>query len=153
MIQGRGYALAVNGLSTGTSDDANLVAIVAAADKPLAVGAVQGHFSNGDSSENVSFALIRASAQTPGSAITPRPMNPDDTAAGFTASTSPTGVTLSPTDPLAVFGGNGAANFGWYPSVEEHQIILKPSDILIVRLVIAPTSALTIRMTINATEL
>ena len=152
MITGRGYAISVNGLSTGTTDDANLGAIVAATDKIAVVTSVQGHFSDGDSAENVSMALIRASASTAGSAVTPRPMNPDDTAAGFTFSTSPTSVTLSPTEPLAAFGGNGAANFGWYPTAEESQIILKPADILILRLVIAPVSALTLRLTINVTE-
>ena len=152
MLVGRGYSISINGLSTGTAA-ANLGAIVAGTDKPCAIGAVQGHFSDGDSAETVSFALIRASASTPGSSVTPRPMNPDDTAAGFTFSTSPTSVTLSPTDPLATFGGNGAANFGWYPTSEEHQIILKPADILILRILVAPVSALTIRATINVTEL
>ena len=153
MIQGRGYSIGIAGLTTGTTNDVNLVAIVAAADKPLAIGSIQGHYSAGDSSETVSYAMIRATASTAGAAVTARPMNPDDTAAGFTVSTNPTAVTLSPTDALAVFGGNGAASFGWYPSVEEHQIILKPADIIILRLVIAPTAALSIRATINVTEL
>ena len=153
MIQGRGYAIPL-ALTTGTADDADLFAIVAATDKPLAIGSVQGHYEVGDSSETVSFALLRASASTPGATITPTSMNPDDTAPGFTVTSNPTLVTVTtPASPLAVFGGNGAASYGWYPSVEEHQIILKPADILILRIEIAPTSALVMRATINVTEL
>lgn len=153
MIQGRGYVIPIESLSTGTSNGTRLIAIVAATDKTLAIGAVQGHFSNGNSSENVSFRLVRASASTPGTTITPRLMNPNSPAAGFTVSHSPTGVSLQPDAALATFGGNGAANYGWYPSLEEHQILLHPADILIVDLVIAPTSALTMQATINVTEL
>lgn len=153
MLQGRGYVVALETLATGTSNGTNLAALVAGTDKPIAIGAIQGHFSNGDSSENVSFAMIRASAQTPGTGVTPRPSSANlSQAAAFTASESPTGVTLSPTEPLAVFGGNGAANFGWYPSLEEHQILLAPADIIILRLVVAPTSSLNMEATINVTE-
>ena len=56
-------------------------------------------------------------------------------------------------DAMAVFGGNGAANFGWFPTVEEHQIILKPADEIVVVIAIAPTSALTMQATINITEI
>lgn len=153
MLQGRGYILPVTNLSTGTAADAYLLEIRAGTDKPIAIGAIQGHFRNGDSAENVSFALYRASAATPGSSITVSTAmtNPDDTAPGWSASKNPTVVTTTGGE-LAVFGGNGAANFGWYPSVEEHQIVLKPSDIVVVKLIVAPSSALTMQMTIGITE-
>lgn len=153
MIQGRGYAVSINGLSTGTTDDANLIVLTAATDKPIAVGAVQGHFTDGDSAENVSFSVMRCNTVVGGSSVTPRPMNPDDTAAGFTCVTGPTSLTRSPTDILASFGGNGAANYGWYSSMEEFQIILKPADSVVIIVATAPASALTMRATINVTEL
>lgn len=159
MLQGRGYSVAINALATGTSNAIELVSLTAATDKPIAIGAIQGHFTNGDSAENVSFSVVRVTG-TPagGAAITPQPMNPDDTAAGFTAyaaagSTGVTGLTRSPATPLAFFGGNGAANYGWYPSVEEHQIILKPGDLIAIGLEIAPGTSLTMSATINVTEL
>lgn len=153
MLQGRGYVVAIDALTTGTTDDIKLIGITAATDKPLAIGNIQGHFQNGDSSENVSFQLVRCTSLAGGSSVTPRPTNPDDTAAGFTVVTGTPTATLSPVEPLAVFGGNGAANFGWFPTVEEHQIILKPADQICVVVAIAPTSALTMQATINITEL
>ncbi len=152
MIQGRGYTIPINGLSTGTTNDANLIAIVAATDKPLAINYVSGHFRNGDSGENVSFGLIRASASTAGNAITIERMNPDDTTAGFTASDTPTSVTLTGSH-LAVFGGNGGSNWQWYPSNESGSIILKPADILVLELITAPTSALTMQGVIGVEEI
>lgn len=152
MIQGRGYVIPINGLSTGTTNDTNLIAIVAATDKPLAIQYVAGHFRNGDSGENVSFGLIRASASTAGNSITPEKMNPDDPAAGFTASDTPTSVTLTGSH-LAVFGGNGGSNWQWYPSSEAGQLILKPADILVLELITAPTAALTMQGLIGVEEL
>jgi hypothetical protein len=154
MLQGRGYILPVTNLTTGTSNDAYLVEIRAGTDKPIAIGAIQGHYRSGDSAEDISYALKRASAATPGTGITVSATgtNSDDTAPGWSASTGPTVVTASGPE-LAVFGGNGAANFGWYPSVEEHQIILKPAEIVVIQVVIAPTSAQTIQMTVGITEL
>jgi hypothetical protein len=153
MIQGRGYTVGISGLSTGITDDAELIVLTAATDKPIAIGAIQGHFTNGDSAENVSFTLVRCNTVVGGSSVTPRPNNPDDTAAGFTCVTGPTSLVRSPTDIIASFGGNGAANYGWYASMEEHQIILKPADSVVVVVATAPTSALTMRATLSVTEL
>jgi len=153
MIQGHGYVIPIVGLSTGTTNAVHLLEFRAVTDKPIAVTSVQGHYRNGDSAENLSFGLFRASAATAGTGITPLPTNINTQAAGFTASSGPTAVTLSPATPLAVFGGNGAANYGWYPSVEESQILLMPADIMILHIVIAPTSALTMDATIGITEL
>ena len=152
MIQGRGYAVGIDGLTTGTTDDANLIVITAATDKTLAIGAIQGHYSNGDSAENASYSVVRCNTVVGGASVTPRPTNPDDTAAGFTVVTAPTSLTRSPTDLLAAFGGNGAANYGWYPSLEEYQIILKPADSVVIIIDTAPTGALTMRASINVTE-
>jgi len=154
MLQGRGYILPVNNLTTGTSDDAYLLEVRAGTDKTIAIGAIQGHYRSGDSAEDISFAVYRASAATPGSGITVSASmtNPDDTAPAWSASTAPTGVTTAGGE-MAMFGGNGAANYGWYPSVEEHQIILKPSDIVVLKILIAPSVAQIMQMTIGITEL
>jgi hypothetical protein len=62
-------------------------------------------------------------------------------------------VSLSPTTPYAVFGGNGASAFGWYPTVEESQLILAPSDIAVIRITTAPSQALTMDFSVYVTEL
>lgn len=153
MIQGRGYSVGINGLSTGTTDDANKIVLTAGTDKTIAIGAIQGHYTNTDSSENASFTVVRCNTVVGGTSVTPRPMNPDSPAAAFTVVTDPSSLSRSPTDPIAVFGGNGAANYGWYPSLEEHQLILKPGDSVVIVIATAPTTtALTMRATINVTE-
>lgn len=153
MLQGRGYVIPISGLSTGVADNADLVEFRAIADKPCWVTSIQGHYSDGDSAEVASFGLFRASAASAGAAVTPQPLNPNNPAAGFTASTSPTAVSLSPTTPYAVFGGNGASAYGWYPTVEESQLILAPSDIAVIRITTAPSQALSMDFSIYVTEL
>ena len=153
MIQGRGYVIPVVTLATGTSNNTNLLEFRTTADVAAVLTTIQGHYSNGITSVNASYAVYRASAATPGTAITPLPTNPNSPAATFTASRNPTGVGLSPTTPLATFGGNGGSNFGWYPSVEENQVFIPPSSVMIVRMIVAPTSSLNMEATIGVTEL
>ena len=142
MIQGRGYVIPIVTLATGTSNNTNLLEFRTTANVAAVLTTIQGHYSNGITSVNASYAVYRSSAATPNSP-----------AATFTASRNPTGVGLSPTTPLATFGGNGGSNFGWYPSVEENQVFIPPSSIMVIRMTIAPASSLDMEAIIGITEL
>lgn len=155
MLQGRGFIIPIDNLSSGTTNDVVIMSIATGATAPVAIGAIQGHFRNGDSAENVSFGLYRVSSGTPagGSSVTVKKTNTLDGNTTVTVTDGVvTGLTLE-SEPMAVFGGNGAANWGWYPSTEEGQIIMRVSTYLALKVIVAPTTALTLQGTISITEL
>jgi len=153
MIQGRGYYIPINGLSTGTSNGAHLIEFRASANIALAVASVQGFYRNGDAGLNATYVIRRASAAAAGNAITLGKSQNGHPTAVATASDTPTSVTISPDVSSIAFGGNGGSSWSWFPSVEEHILILPPSGIAVLTVVVAPTSALTMQGAIHVVEI
>lgn len=103
MLAGRVYTVSFDGVTvTNAGGDNDLIELDAAAEKPITVlgWTIDVSSETGDAAEEIiRYKWIRGhtTAGTAGTALTPRPVNPSNTAAGFTADSNATTISSAGT--------------------------------------------------------
>ena len=140
------YSVEFENVTVATAGgDQELFALTAADDKPIEiVGMHLAQFSDvGDAAEEVlRLRVIRghATASSGGAAATPRPVKPNDAAAGFTARTNDTTIASTGT-PVNLWSGGFNIRIPsdyWFPQTCELGTD-QTAGILVVRLMAGPT--------------
>lgn len=148
---GRHYKIPIAGLASGTVDNTYILEFRTPTNYFAKVTYIQGHFENPSSSDQISMALIRASVATAGNAIVPtKPTN--QVAASITASDTPTAVTPSGLE-LSHFGGIASSPWQWYAPNDGPGDVLRPGEIVVLIVRIAPATSRILRGEIGIEEL
>lgn len=154
---GRIYAVTFEGVAVTAQVD--FFEITPADDKPVAIhGILLSQSSDlGDAAEEqLRVKVIRghATGGSGGSAPTPAPLNPNDTAAGFTAETNNTTIASTGTTvDLAALAFNIRAGLEHYFPPECRPMASQANTTLVVRLMAAPADSLTLSGTLFVEEL
>jgi hypothetical protein len=159
---GRLYTVTFVGVSATAAQD--LFYIKPAADKPCILEAVYlsnvgGTADAGDAQEELlRLEVIRlpatVTAGSVGTAPTPTPVNPNDTAAGFTARVNDTTVATTSGTALTEHADGFNVRVGWiFTPPPEHRIMVANAQAVVVRLNTAPADAILISGTAYVREL
>ena len=118
---------------------------------------VGGTADAGDAQEELLRLLVRrghTTIGTGGTVLTPRPLNPNSAAAGFSASSIVgTVATAGTTHDLHADGWNVRVPYVWLPTPELRPVVTAGETSLVIRLVAAPADALTISGTLYVEEI
>lgn len=154
---GRVYAVTFENVTVSAQVD--FFEIVPADDKPVAIHALYLSQSSdvGDAAEEMLRIKImrgHTSSGSGGSAPTPVPLNPSDTAAGFTAETNNTTIASAGTAvDLHSEAFNIRSGLFYNPAPEDRPQASQGNTTIVVRLMAAPADALSMSGTLIVEEL
>ena len=155
-MSGRMYSVVFSAVAASLAQD--LFELIPAANKPIEIVGIElGQTSDaGDAADEIlQISIIRGftSGGSGGSAATPTPMGPNDTAAGFTAEVNNTTVaTTGTTTTLQTGAWNVRAGYiNWFPEEARPQCSAANTSIVVRQT--APADAITMSGTLYVREL